>query len=110
MALACFRRSSSSTTSHGELLPGAQGGLFHDLETVLRPLADRPVTIRLLDMGGDKPLPSVRMRPESNPLLGKRSASSARLPAVGGDATQGSLEAFPTAGDTYPRPDDRSRT
>jgi len=54
-----------------ELLPSEEE-LFHDLEAVLGPLADRPVTIRLLDMGGDKPLPSVRMRPEPNPLLGKR--------------------------------------
>jgi phosphoenolpyruvate-protein phosphotransferase len=54
-----------------ELLPSEEE-LFHDLEAVLGPLADRPVTIRLLDMGGDKPLPSVRMRPEANPLLGKR--------------------------------------
>ena len=54
-----------------ELLP-TEEELFSDLETVLGPLADRPVTIRLLDMGGDKPLPSLRMRPEPNPLLGKR--------------------------------------
>jgi phosphoenolpyruvate-protein phosphotransferase len=54
-----------------ELLP-TEEELFTDLETVLGPLADRPVTIRLLDMGGDKPLPSLRMRPEPNPLLGKR--------------------------------------
>jgi phosphoenolpyruvate-protein phosphotransferase len=54
-----------------ELLPSEEE-LFHDLDAVLGPLADRPVTIRLLDMGGDKPLPSVRMRPEANPLLGKR--------------------------------------
>jgi len=31
-----------------------------------------PVTIRLLDVGGDKPLPSLSMPPEMNPSLGKR--------------------------------------
>ena len=54
-----------------ELLP-TEEELFDDLQTLLGPLSDRPVTIRLLDMGGDKPLPALRMRPEPNPLLGKR--------------------------------------
>jgi phosphoenolpyruvate-protein phosphotransferase len=54
-----------------ELLPSAEE-LYEELHTLVGPLCDRPVTIRLLDMGGDKPLPSLRMRPEPNPLLGKR--------------------------------------
>ena len=54
-----------------ELLP-SEDELYDDLQALVGPLSDRPVTIRLLDMGGDKPLPSLRMRPEPNPLLGKR--------------------------------------
>ena len=54
-----------------ELLPSEEE-LYEDLSALVGPLSDRPVTIRLLDMGGDKPLPSLRMRPEPNPLLGKR--------------------------------------
>jgi phosphoenolpyruvate-protein kinase (PTS system EI component) len=30
------------------------------------------VTIRLLDIGGDKPIPSLKLPPETNPLLGRR--------------------------------------
>ena len=54
-----------------ELLP-SEDELYEELQALVGPLRDRPVTIRLLDMGGDKPLPSLRMRPEPNPLLGKR--------------------------------------
>ena len=54
-----------------ELLP-SEDELYDDLQALVGPFSDRPVTIRLLDMGGDKPLPSLRMRPEPNPLLGKR--------------------------------------
>ncbi len=54
-----------------ELLP-SEDELYDDLQALVGPLSDKPVTIRLLDMGGDKPLPSLRMRPEPNPLLGKR--------------------------------------
>jgi phosphotransferase system enzyme I (PtsI) len=54
-----------------EILPSEEE-LYEDLQALVGPLSDKPVTIRLLDMGGDKPLPSLRMRPEPNPLLGKR--------------------------------------
>lgn len=39
---------------------------------VLAAFGDRPVVIRLLDVGGDKPLPYLRLAPESNPFLGIR--------------------------------------
>jgi phosphocarrier protein FPr len=39
---------------------------------VLEAFGERPVVIRLLDVGGDKPLPYVRLAPESNPFLGIR--------------------------------------
>ena len=35
-------------------------------------MRDRPVTIRLLDIGGDKPLPYLRLPATSNPVLGRR--------------------------------------
>jgi phosphoenolpyruvate-protein phosphotransferase len=53
-------------------LPPTEQELLDDLRTVTRPLRDKPVTIRLLDIGGDKPLPSVRLPAEANPALGKR--------------------------------------
>jgi phosphoenolpyruvate-protein phosphotransferase len=39
---------------------------------VLAAFGERPVVIRLLDVGGDKPLPYLRLAPESNPFLGIR--------------------------------------
>lgn len=40
--------------------------------SVLRAFGERPVVVRLLDVGGDKPLPYVPMPPEANPFLGVR--------------------------------------
>jgi phosphocarrier protein FPr len=39
---------------------------------VLEAFEGRPVVIRLLDVGGDKPLPYLRLAPEPNPFLGIR--------------------------------------
>jgi len=39
---------------------------------VLEAFGERPVVIRLLDVGGDKPLPYLRLAPEPNPFLGIR--------------------------------------
>jgi phosphoenolpyruvate-protein phosphotransferase len=39
---------------------------------VLRAFGERPVVIRLLDVGGDKPLPYLRLAAEANPFLGVR--------------------------------------
>jgi phosphoenolpyruvate-protein phosphotransferase len=39
---------------------------------VLRAAAGRPVIVRLVDIGGDKPLPFVPIEPEANPFLGVR--------------------------------------
>ncbi|NLP01058.1 MAG: phosphoenolpyruvate--protein phosphotransferase [Fibrobacter sp.] len=41
---------------------------------VVRMMRGKPVTFRLLDVGGDKPLPFLRVRKESNPYLGWRGA------------------------------------
>jgi phosphoenolpyruvate-protein phosphotransferase len=53
-------------------LPLSDEELFSELQHLVAPLRDKPVTIRLLDIGGDKAIPSLRLPFESNPLLGKR--------------------------------------
>lgn len=52
--------------------PPSEGELFTELQQLVTPLGDRPVTIRLLDIGGDKPLPFLRLPATSNPVLGRR--------------------------------------
>ena len=42
------------------------------LRARIEPFGDRPVTLRLLDIGGDKELPALHLRPEANPFLGLR--------------------------------------
>ncbi|HEX5038889.1 MAG TPA: phosphoenolpyruvate--protein phosphotransferase [Candidatus Limnocylindria bacterium] len=41
-------------------------------ERVVRAFAPRPVTVRLLDVGGDKAIPYLPIAPEANPFLGVR--------------------------------------
>jgi phosphoenolpyruvate-protein kinase (PTS system EI component) len=53
-------------------VPPTEDELFDELRKLVTPLGDRPVTIRLLDIGGDKPLPFLRLSPTSNPVLGRR--------------------------------------
>src|SRR5580704_15029403 len=53
-------------------VPPTEDELFVDLQRLVTPLGSRPVTIRLLDIGGDKPLPFLRLSPTSNPVLGRR--------------------------------------
>jgi phosphotransferase system enzyme I (PtsI) len=43
--------------------------IMHD---TVEPLAGKPITIRLLDVGADKKLPSIDLRSEVNPFLGRR--------------------------------------
>jgi phosphoenolpyruvate-protein kinase (PTS system EI component) len=52
--------------------PPSEDELYDELQALVGPFHDRPVTIRLLDIGGDKPLPSLNLPPETNPLLGRR--------------------------------------
>jgi phosphoenolpyruvate-protein phosphotransferase len=52
--------------------PPTEEELFTELERLLSPLGNRRVTIRLLDIGGDKPLPYLGMPPGPNPTLGRR--------------------------------------
>jgi phosphoenolpyruvate-protein phosphotransferase (PTS system enzyme I) len=53
-------------------VPPTEDELFVDLQRLVTPLRDRPVTVRLLDIGGDKPLPFLRLASTSNPVLGRR--------------------------------------
>ncbi len=45
---------------------------FQAYKHVLQAMKDRPVTIRTLDIGGDKPLSYIHLPQESNPFLGQR--------------------------------------
>src|SRR5438445_10615134 len=53
-------------------LPPSEEELFSELQHLVAPLREKPVTIRLLDIGGDKAIPSLRLPFESNQLLGTR--------------------------------------
>jgi len=53
-------------------LPPSEDELLDALRAITSPLGEMPVTIRLLDIGGDKQVPFLRFPPESNPLLGTR--------------------------------------
>ena len=52
--------------------PPSETELFDELMQLVARMGDRPVTIRLLDIGGDKPLPFLRFPPTPNPVLGRR--------------------------------------
>jgi phosphoenolpyruvate-protein phosphotransferase len=52
--------------------PPTEDELLGDLERLLTPFGERRVTIRLLDIGGDKPLPYLGIPPTPNPSLGRR--------------------------------------
>lgn len=41
-------------------------------QAIATAMAGRPVIVRLLDIGGDKPAPYLPLAPESNPMLGQR--------------------------------------
>jgi phosphoenolpyruvate-protein phosphotransferase (PTS system enzyme I) len=53
-------------------LPPTEAELLDELRAITSPLRDKPLTVRLLDIGGDKPVPFLPLPPEANPLLGKR--------------------------------------
>ena len=53
-------------------MPPTEEELFGELEKLIIPLGNRPVTVRLLDIGGDKPLPYLHLPATSNPVLGRR--------------------------------------
>ena len=53
-------------------LPPTEDELFDELRTLIAPLRGKPITIRLLDVGADKPLPFLPLPLEPNPSLGRR--------------------------------------
>lgn len=65
-----------------------QQALYGD---VLQVFGDRPVTIRTLDIGGDKEAPYLRLPAEANPALGLRGI---RLALLRPDAVDGQLRAL----------------
>jgi phosphoenolpyruvate-protein kinase (PTS system EI component) len=52
--------------------PPTEEELSGELKGLIAPLGNRRVTIRLLDVGGDKPLPYLGLPPSPNPALGRR--------------------------------------
>lgn len=52
--------------------PPAATELLAELRAIFAPVRGKPVTVRLLDLGGDKPLPFLKLPPEDNPFLGQR--------------------------------------
>ncbi len=52
--------------------PPTEEELSSELGRLIAPLGKRRVTIRLLDVGGDKPLPYMDLPPSPNPTLGRR--------------------------------------
>lgn len=54
-----------------KVLPSEQE-LFDALKHAVQPAGDNPVTVRLLDVGGDKELPFLSLPAETDPTLGRR--------------------------------------
>ncbi len=52
--------------------PPSAAELLAELQATFDPMKGKPVTVRLLDLGGDKPLPFLKLPPEDNPFLGRR--------------------------------------
>jgi phosphoenolpyruvate-protein phosphotransferase len=52
--------------------PPTEEELLGELERLASPLGDRRITVRLLDVGGDKPLPYLGTSTSPNPALGRR--------------------------------------
>lgn len=45
---------------------------FNVYRAIAETMQNRPVILRTLDIGGDKPLPYIHLKPEQNPFLGER--------------------------------------
>jgi phosphoenolpyruvate-protein phosphotransferase len=52
--------------------PPTEEELSGELARLISPFGNRRVTVRLLDVGGDKPLPYLGLPPSPNPSLGRR--------------------------------------
>jgi phosphotransferase system enzyme I (PtsI) len=63
---------------------------------ILESMEDKPVIIRILDVGGDKEIPSIRMVKEANPFLGLRGSrfiSNVKLRSIIVDQLRAALKA-----------------
>jgi phosphoenolpyruvate-protein phosphotransferase len=56
----------------GRALPPSADELLDEMRQTLNSAQGRPVCLRLLDIGADKPLPFMRFLAETNPSLGRR--------------------------------------
>ncbi|VGO16616.1 Phosphoenolpyruvate-protein phosphotransferase [Pontiella desulfatans] len=56
----------------GCVMPPGTDELLNEMRWTLEAAKGRPVIVRLLDIGADKPLPFIRFLAESNPSLGRR--------------------------------------
>jgi phosphotransferase system enzyme I (PtsI) len=52
--------------------PPSVAELLAELRVMFAPVKGKPITVRLLDLGGDKPLPFLKLPEEDNPFLGRR--------------------------------------
>lgn len=52
--------------------PPSEEEQFIVMQDIMTMLGGKPLVIRTLDIGGDKPLPYISMKQESNPFLGER--------------------------------------
>jgi phosphoenolpyruvate-protein phosphotransferase len=52
--------------------PPSEHEQFEVYRDIAQALQNQPVIVRTLDIGGDKPLPYVKVPPENNPFLGER--------------------------------------
>lgn len=52
--------------------PPSVAELLQELRAATAPLHGRPITVRLLDLGADKPVPFVHFPSEDDPVLGRR--------------------------------------
>lgn len=56
----------------GRTLPPSCEELVAEIRYTLTPFKEKPVRVRLLDVGSDKPLPFIGFMTETNPALGRR--------------------------------------
>jgi len=56
----------------GRTLPPSREELVSEMRHTLAPFGGKPVCVRLLDLGSDKPLPFIGFMAETNPALGRR--------------------------------------
>ena len=56
----------------GRMMPPDVDELLDEMRRTLEPATGKPVCVRLLDIGADKPLPFIGFLAETNPALGRR--------------------------------------